>query len=84
MEYFLSKKMSSTERWREKIMTKQTKKWREEESAVWKIVLSRECEKWIHGCFWRSSDCGRRRRGRTDGPSDEQMGSQEEKAEVLI
>lgn len=80
MEFFFSMKMSHTERWKkngEKI-------WREEESAVWKIALSRECEKWIHSCFWRSSDCGRPRRGRTDGPSDEQMGSQEEKAEVLI
>lgn len=84
MEYFFPQKRSHTERWREKIMTK--KNWREEESAVWKIALSRECEceKWIHSCFWRSSDCGRSRRGRTDGPSDEQMGSQEEKAEVLI
>lgn len=85
MEFFFSKKMSQKDgKKNDKKMGK--KIWREEESAVWKIALSRECEceKWIHSCFWRSSDCGRPRRGRTDGPSDEQMGSQEEKAEVLI
>lgn len=34
--------------------------------------------------FFGDQSADRPRRGRTDGPSDEQMGSQEEKAEVLI